>query len=553
MRATISDFRKLQCYTSIEKGSYTISYNDTTHHGANFFEPLLKVEINRSPFYKRSEAEPFFSVSPLIRGAIIEKDKRIMLDTISLSLTRSGLLAPSISEDLYSEIDFLSNQDGIVLIADSNSLYNGSIHWLTETLRKPIIWLLPFVMSLTQIQQRDAGLKSMVGAPKPTNLGQALRSRAFINTSLGLLERNKGRYQVVELEPSLLRYLKTSGKNTTDPDHGDVLEDRLFVEGIHAVLRSTRTRATQRVVTSDVLLARILQAEGIPTLYIPVPKIGDATLSCIRYDPILGDFRGAPLANVLWDLTHSFSSIKFSNNSDDIFLLSAYWQEKIPKDWHVERLNVEVLSENLLDEFDKPVNDLNLYNSVYDHEGHILRPSENTSSEVPVEDSRENLNAAEAEIVSENIASSAIDKQRDLALREFLESKDKNSHKRLFRGDVPALSGAELPQASLNLVLKVANAIRSHDTAISLDNFLLNNDADKPSESAARRALEILRRINGINFDGNLISATTQLDQIDGLLSIGDLDSISKIFEKFLPYRLVLDALKTREKLDREK
>ena len=45
---------------------------------------------------------------------------------------------------------------------------------------------------------------------KNTNLPQALRSRALVNARLGLLERNNHRYQVLEMDPSLLRYMRTT-------------------------------------------------------------------------------------------------------------------------------------------------------------------------------------------------------------------------------------------------------------------------------------------------------------------------------------------------------
>ena len=173
-------------------------------------------------------------------------------------------MAPKIAAKTAEQLLRLKRSKGIVLIPDTNSLYNGTLHWLLNIVRDSSALILPFVMSLTQMQSRDAGLKAMLREPKKnSNLPQALRSRALVNAGLGLLERNNHRYQILEMDPSLLRYMRAGAKSGFDPDESDVLEDRLLIEGVHSILRSTRTRAAQLVVTSDVLLARVLSAEGI--------------------------------------------------------------------------------------------------------------------------------------------------------------------------------------------------------------------------------------------------------------------------------------------------
>ena len=240
--------------------------------------------------------------------------------------------------DSFEDLSSLTNEKSIILIPDSNSLNNGTLLWLLRSL-KGAAWILPFVISLTQIQERDARLKDMsIKKMNPKNAKEALRSRGKIFASMSLLQRYRTQYQVLELEPSLLRYLRQTGAS----DEGNVLEDRLLLEGVHAVLRSTRTRAQQRVVTSDVLLARMLETEGIKCLYVPSPTLPDTSIDCITFNTFSGSFSGASLRSVLWDLAHVFSKVRLERDGARRFDLSSYWPGKTPEDWRLERLDVGV-------------------------------------------------------------------------------------------------------------------------------------------------------------------------------------------------------------------
>jgi hypothetical protein len=173
---------------------------------------------------------------------------------------------------------------------------------------------------------------------------------------LGLLERYRGKYQVLEVDPQLLRYMRPSGKGTVDPDESDVLEDRLLLEAIHGAWRSTRTRANMRVVTADVLFARMLRTEGIPSLVLAVPPFPDNPVECIRFDAVAKTFVGAPLQYLLWDLSHTFSAVKLRDSKGkDRVSLEAYWPLKTPTDWEGERLKITRESDDVPAHPPKPV------------------------------------------------------------------------------------------------------------------------------------------------------------------------------------------------------
>ena len=461
---------------------------------AGAWRDLLSISVEASSLPgDPGQVERFYRAQKKIDNNIEPPDVRLIEDALSLSFARVGLVPPDVPDDLYGEIDSLNHEDGVVLIADSNALYNGAVHWLLQTLNRPAVWLFPFVVSLTQVQQRDASLKAMYNAAEgKKKIGPALRSRAFINGSLGLLERYKGRYQVVELDPSLLRYLKPAGKGTGDPDQSDVLEDRLLIEGIHSVLRSTRSRAAQRVVTSDVLLARILSVEGIPTLFIPVAKLGDSPVPCIRYDPVQKGFTGAPLRSLLWDLAHTFGAVRLTQDGNLIASLASYWPNKSPNDWHSERLNLSL----------------------------------------PKSESGQAADSGPSPLPPNT-------------------SKTKNSQDAGEGGRVSnaGFTAATLPRASFPQMLRLLGALRAEGPARVGDLVARLPESDRPSEDTTRRALEILRRVGLVQSDGDHVKALPLADRMDNLLLEHDLDSISLLFKKFEPYKIMLDELSENETL----
>jgi hypothetical protein len=458
---------------------------------------LCEVDLVQPPSgFSLGDAERFFSISKRIDSKFGDDEKRVVEDVLSLSLTRLGLLAPSMTEELHSKIHSVCKADGIILIPDSNVLYNGTLHWLLRVLRSSAVWILPFVVSLTQLQQSDARLKSLARNTHKNNLRQALRSRAFINASLGLLERNRRRYQVVELDPSLLRYLRAGAKAATDPDESDVLEDRLLIEGIHSILRATRTRATQLVLTSDVMLARILDVEGIRHLFIPSPKMGDETINCLHYNSFVKGFVGTTLRTFLWDTAQTFGTIRLDAKSRQQFSLSTYWPGKLPSDWTSERLLLDPPSPLLQEHSD----------------------ALSSSSDV-------------MEISGEILPQASDDRTIPESMKE--------------------LSKATLPQASLPQILRLAGAVKESAPAPVPEILARINENDRPTEGTSRRGFEILRRMALLTFDGQTIRASADLDQLDSLLRNSRLDEISDLFKRFRPYAVLLERLRNRHKLER--
>ncbi|MBB4183924.1 hypothetical protein GGE07_000537 [Sinorhizobium terangae] len=502
-------------YQSLSAGAYKISYTDSTHLEADDWRELADIELGVAATENESERSFKFQLALdkkfLATGEGKKKGENgnkaefsnrrnihVLTDTVSLCATRLGLLAPIVSGKTAEQLQELKKAKGIVLLPDTNSLYNGTLHWLMNVLRGSTLWVLPFVMSITQIQAREAALKAMSRNKKETNLSQALRSRAFVNAGLGFLERNHHRYQVLELDPSLLRYMKMPDRNGFDSDDSEVLEDRLLIEGVHSILRSTRTRAKQVVVTSDVLLSRVLNAEGIENLCLATPTLATEKVPNVRYDAWGQTYVGTTLRGFLWDLTHSFGSVRLCGEREH-FRLACYWPGKLPHDWRDELLDVTWPKEQVAE---KPA-------------------SADENQETQTEEAKQ----AEAPIQAPMIVAN---------------------------DQVPTLSKAAVPQASLPLVMKLAGVLYAAGKG-SLDELLEGlSDQGRPAKGNATRAYEVLRRANLIDFDGAVLLARKELDALDSNLRAGDLDEISKQFQNYDAYELILSALKEKGSLDRK-
>jgi hypothetical protein len=375
-----------QFLAKLPAGRYVIEYTDSTHLSDGQWEPLLTVEVESMdaapagltqelmhPYYVVRFAkpvpvaapEPSADVPPTKSGEKaagneasraskkaapeskrqedLARKERVLKDQLGQCLARGGLLRPEFAPQEAADLLRLSREQALIFLPDTNALFNGTLHWLTQALRRSQIWIQPVAISLAQVQQRDAKLKSLVGSPGQANYRQALGSRTFVNATLGLLERLGKRYQVLEVTPELLRYMQPASRQGSDPDQGDVLEDRLLLEAIHVAWRSTRSRAERRVVTSDVLFARVLHAEGLSPLFLLPPSLPDEPVPCMRFEPLSQRFEGAPLPHLLWDMAHTFGTVRLRREEgEEVAQLSTYWPRKGFQDWTAERLKVRM-------------------------------------------------------------------------------------------------------------------------------------------------------------------------------------------------------------------
>jgi hypothetical protein len=593
---TLQECRTQALLSALPAGQYDLEYHDATHLSADDWVRLAVVHVRATSvpngedlterldqFYTLRAAlgdlpeKPAPGVVPKGKGenaqdpvADYERRVRTVLDAMSLALARLGLIAPEADETLLQDVAGLNEEDGVVLIPDTNALHNGAMHWLLKILRTPAVWVLPLVASITTVQTRDASLKGMLSKFRFANVKQALRSRGLVNGTLGLIERNRGRMQVVEIDPSLLRYQKMASGNGSDPDQSDVLEDRLIIEGIHGILRSMRSRTARRVVTSDVNIARVLAAEGVDTLFVPTIVLGTRTIDCLRYDPLMRGFAGAPIEALLWEFAHAFGAVRLARGGVPVARTDCYWPGKSPADWKAERLICDFSRPSPVgvpgnapgplapaaDSQSVPVGTAaagpTLTNPLLDVPGEapLAQPDPAPMIALEVEQgqgSPDSAGAAYSEsavISSLETAPTTVANQAQTGTGETARPPARHPRQSTRRngGERKPSSITALPRASFPQALRLLGAVRRIGGGTVED--ALRASGESITVDTARRGLEILRRTNLVALDGGSVRATPDAELVSSLLRQGDLDGMSAVFERFEPYRAFLDEMR---------
>jgi hypothetical protein len=541
-RMTLDQCGRARHFHGVKAGRYALEYTDSTHLPESVWIRLAYIDVQPIQIpVDEDELEQFYTITPNVGSLPDEKARatdssangskntesqgrvRTIKDTLALALGRVGLLTPEVPKELFEQLLQLDQQDGVVIVPDTNALHNGALHWLLRVFHRQSVWLLPVVASLTTIQTRDATVKGLVNKQAIKNLVQVLRSRGLVNGALGLLQRNRGRCQVIEIDPSLLRYQKMASGSGADPDQSDVLEDRLIIEAIHDVLRSMRSRTARRVVTSDVNVARILEAEGIETLFVPSIVLGDAPIECLRYDALARQFVGAPLRALVWELTHAFGSIRLVQDEVLFARLECYWPAKTPADW---------TSETLLCTFSAS-------ETAVAASGEAMRAGDETSAK-----------PKELEVTANQVPPRASDQALESKAPIVAEPAPQKTPKRAATRSFTKINTA-LPRASLPQVLRLLATTRRMGGGTP-EQIVAGLKGDHITVDNARRALEILRRARLLEQSGGFFRASGDAEIVAGALDREDLDLVSSIMERFDPYSAFLKIIQERGSIPRD-
>jgi len=554
MQITLHQCGQARHLQGVPAGLYDVEYTDSTHLNPTEWVRLATLDVqssviplednNTEQFYTLTKAIGDLPGKPRASGAITTNSKldpvleynskiRTIQDTLALALGRVGLLAPEVSAELLEQLLRLDEQKGVVLVPDTNALHNGAVHWLLRVLHGHSVWLMPVVASMTTIQTRDATVKALANKFKISNLGQALRSRGLVNGALGLLERNRARCQVVEIDPSLLRYQRMASPSGTDPDQGDVLEDRLIIEAIHGVLRSMRSRAARFVVTSDVHVARILTAEGIEVLFVPTITLAETAVSCLRYDTLARGFVGAPLRAFAWELAHAFGSIRLVQGETEMAMLECYWPGKTPAEWASETLRCRFAPRG----------------GATGGEGKKSPENGTVTDAAPVTRPSAHGDLAAGSVPQSIVASSTEPEPETRAEAQAGKPAGRQAvHHPQIKRFVPITTA--IPRASLPQMLRLLGSARRLGPSTA-EGIVGGLHGDMITVDMARRALEILRRIRLLDQTNDTYRPTSDVELVVAALRTSDLDSLSSVMGRFDPYRLFLEALRARGQLKR--
>lgn len=554
-RITLEQCGEKGVLRSLAGGRYFIEYHDATHLAAGKWLRLAAVDVQQETIPLGEDGtEQFFTIKKEIEQLPndpgetgnkapdqkeTDKRQRTIDDTLALALGRAGLLAPELNEELFADLMRLGAEDGVVIVPDTNALYNGAVHWLLRVLRRPSVWLLPLAASLTTVQARDATVKGLLSKTKASNVKQALRSRGLVNGALGLLQRNRGRSQVVEIAPSLLRYQKTASSSGADPDQSDILEDRLIIEAIHGVLRTMRSRTARRVVTSDVNLARVLLAEGIDTLFVPTIIMGAYPVDCLRYDALARGFIGAPLRAVLWELAHAFGSVRLTSPAGVEATLECYWAGKSPREWEAEVLQCDWTRANR-----KPP----LAGRPDDGDD---QTAGSIDTSVPTTDALQSARASGTAAVGESPESdsAATEAKVSGSRAKGASPEPRKAHRERKLPVTERSASTPLPRASLPQALRILSIVRSMDGATAAE--VAAKLGDQTTSDTVRRAANLLVSLRLLTASEKQFRATDDANLIDKMLSSGDLDAFSSILEQFAPYAAFKAELRARQAIAR--
>jgi len=211
MRVTLHQCGQARHLQGVPAGQYDLEYTDSTHLHPTEWVRLVTLDVRPTIIpLEDNNTEQFYTLTKAIGGLpgktrasgggtaseksdpVVEHNRRIRTieDTLALALGRIGLLAPEVSAELLEQLLRLDEQEGVVIVPDTNALHNGAVHWLLRVLHRHSVWLMPVVASMTTIQTRDATVKGLVNKFKIGNLSQALRSRGLVNGCQSALKRD---------------------------------------------------------------------------------------------------------------------------------------------------------------------------------------------------------------------------------------------------------------------------------------------------------------------------------------------------------------------------
>lgn len=488
---------------NLESGEYFIDYHDSTHLEHEEWVQLLSIktrglegvsELTEADLrYEATDGGPSFVAKPDIQAVHHSKDLSpyvsLLRDQLSQCFVRAGMLRPIGSRQSQREIFDLHRERSVLLIPDTNALGNGSIHWLSSVFSNINLNLVPIAISLHQIQEKDRKLKSLLEKDKVTlgSLKTALRCRALVNNAFSLLHYFRGNYEILEVPPELLRYVRPSSGKTGEQDETDVLEDRLLIESIHRIIKKTRSKCKKLVVTADVTLSRVLHAEAIPFLSLLVPILEpDKEILCFNFDPISRRYSGCTLPRLLWLLLQVFSEIRLRRASGEtIAKLALYWPSKTADDWTNQRFQL------------------------------VATESERRTTS-------NHLNSAQD-----------VDSFKPLAKAENTPANKEEGH----------FSGLASPQISLLPIIQLASVLPTKEIS-STDFFDMCFRTLNFSESQTKNAGEVLIQTKLLSLWRGKLMQTELLEEFAIIVNNNDLDRLDKFFDQYYePYKLLRQHL----------
>ena len=347
------------------KGTWIVEYHDKTHLDDGIYVHLGKVEIEeRTPegnclfrFHPQSskQLKECFNNAWQCEGKKNTLDRReqtaeTILGQLVESMVRLGLLQPCFE---IKNLEFLTERKFAIVVLDTNALRNGGIRHLQEQFPTTQLWVIIPTVTLMEIGEKAANIKSRVNDNRAPKNSALIRSRPQVTISPQAVEWIKHIFptEVLELAPELLRTFRGYEVNRDDPYKEPdriSINDRLILEGIKDLRRQRNLSESVYLMSGDKDMSWLARLEGIQTIYPAMPSIQDISdgIYSIRYSLESQTYVVCSIHRFLWDLTHVFSKIRVSKCAEEPqkgekLELSYYYPTKLVNDWVDDKLEVK--------------------------------------------------------------------------------------------------------------------------------------------------------------------------------------------------------------------
>ena len=345
-------------------GTWIVEYHDNTHLCEGVYVCLGKFEIEEC----LPEGHCFFQFRPQSKKDIAdsfnsawqcegdknnldrrEKAAKFVLDQLVESMVRLGFLQPYFEID---NIEFMTKRKFATVVVDTNALRNGAVRHLQEQFPATRLWVIIPTVTLMEIGEKAANIKSISNEKtKPSN-SALIRSRPQVTIAPQTVEWIKHIFptEFLELAPELLRTFRGYETNRNDPFKEPdriSINDRLILEGIKDLRRQRNLSESVYLMSGDKDMSWLARIEGIQTIYPALPSIQDICngVYSIRYSLESETYVVCSIHRFLWDLTHVFSKIRMRKCTEDTekcekLELSYYYPTKLVNDWVDDKLEV---------------------------------------------------------------------------------------------------------------------------------------------------------------------------------------------------------------------
>ena len=352
------------------KGTWIVEYHDQTHVSEGNYLCLGKVEIeeytssdNYSFRFCPCSSEKLEQVlcneweGDAWKGKLNSQQKegqpekavKTILGQLRESMVRLGILQP------YLEIknrEFITKRKFAIVVLDTNALRNSAVYHLQEQFPETQLWIIIPTVTLMEIGERFATIKSRVNdKPKPSNAA-LIRNRPQVTIASQAVKWIREHFptETLELAPELLRAFHGYETRLTDPykePERISINDRLILEGIKDLRRQRNLSEEIYLMSGDKDMSRLARLEGIQTIYPDIPDVQGVSkgIYSIRYSLESRTYVACSIHRFLWDLTHVFSRIRVRKYPEDPrekkeLELFYYYPTKLVNDWVDDKLEV---------------------------------------------------------------------------------------------------------------------------------------------------------------------------------------------------------------------